>query len=119
MSRSINDHLTKSFSFKPWLFHSGQGDVIALVSGALGSDWTVLRETDCEGDVSIIALPAEETDRTPCFILYEKGGQAHVASVRRDKWDRDLSFDSFSEAVDAFIVEALASSAAAHRQPIE
>lgn len=113
VTRSTNDPLTNTFSFVPWLFHSGQDDVIAMVSGALGPDWTVLRETDCEGDVSIIALPAEETGRTPSFILYEKDGQTHVASVRCDQWGLDLIFDSFSKAVDAFIAEALASSVAA------
>jgi hypothetical protein len=35
---------------------------------------------------------------------------AHVATMKCDEWENDLSFASFQQATDAFIAEAQASS---------
>jgi hypothetical protein len=109
MKRLFDPCVTEAFSAAPWLFEPGLGDVSALLSQALGADWTVEREIDCEGHVSIIALPEDETDGTPSFILYEKDGLARVATVKCDEWVNDWGFDSFLTAVYKFIAEALAS----------
>jgi hypothetical protein len=65
----------------------------------------VHRETDCEGDVSVITLPADD-EAIPAFILYEKGGLARVATVTGDEWANDWSSPSFELAIAMIITEA-------------
>jgi hypothetical protein len=109
MTHALDDGLTKAFSETPWLLKPAEhGDVLAVLSAALGSDWAVERETDSEGEISIIALPAEESNGTPTFVLYEKDGQARVATIRGDEWECDHGFNGFRQAVDAIIAEARA-----------
>jgi hypothetical protein len=109
MTHALDDGLTKAFSATPWLLQpTEQGDMVAVLSAALGSDWVVERETDSEGEVSIIALPTEELNGTPAFILYEKDGKARVATIRGDEWECDHGFNGFRQGVDAIIAEARA-----------
>jgi hypothetical protein len=106
MTHTVGDGLTKAFAAVPWLFEPAAfGEVVAVLSEALGPDWTVGRETDCEGDVSIIALSTLDAEGMPAFILYEKDGKTHVATVKDDEWECDRRFDSFRQAIDAFIAE--------------
>jgi hypothetical protein len=82
--------------------------VVAVLKEALGGSWVVERETDCTGEVSIIAFPVGENEGTPSFILFESEGRARLATISSDEWNGDRAFDSFPEAVSAFITEALA-----------
>jgi hypothetical protein len=68
----------------------------------------VERETDCTGEVSIIALPVGGNEGTPSFILFESKGRACLAAIIADAWRWDRAFGSFPEAISAFIAEALA-----------
>jgi hypothetical protein len=116
MTHPHNQGLINIFPAAPWLLlPATAGEVVSVLSTALGADWAVERETDCEGEVSIIALPAGDVGRLPAFILYEKNGQTRIATVRSDEWERDRGFASFRQAVDALIVEARASSNAEQR----
>lgn len=81
-------------------------DVIDELSMALGPKWDVGREIDYVGDVMIIALPADDIDAMPALILYEKDGQAHVATVRGVDWEADHAFSSFRHAVIEMILTA-------------
>jgi hypothetical protein len=73
-----------------------------VLSATLGPTWGVYRETDCEGEVSIIVLPVAD-DAKPAFLLYEKGGVARVATVAGDDWEGDQGYPSFHDAVAAII----------------
>jgi hypothetical protein len=106
MAHAINRDLSKVFAHASWLLpREPARDVVEVLSEGLGPGWTVHRETDCEGDVSVIALPADE-EAIPAFILYEKGGVARVATVRGDDWEGDWSSPSFELAIAMIITEA-------------
>ena len=99
------DILNRTFARASWLFESeSPRDVIVRLSEALGPSWTVHRETDCEGEVSIIVLPLAD-DVEPAFVLYEKEGVARVAAVAGDDWEGDQGFASFQQAVAGIITE--------------
>jgi hypothetical protein len=105
----VDDNLTKIFPAARWLFDpAAPSDVVAVVSKALGPDWAVEREIDCDGEVSIVALPTMDDAPTPAFILYEKGGRTRVATIRDDEWKCDHGFNSFRQGVGALIAEAMA-----------
>lgn len=72
------------------------------LAGALGPIWSVHREADHEGEVSIVVLPADD-DNEPVFVLYEKDGLARVGTVRRDEWVGDEGFSGLQDAIDAII----------------
>jgi len=79
-------------------------DVLVVLVEALGPAWSVRREIDYEGEVSIIVLPvADETD--PGFLLYEKEGLACVATITGDDWVGDQGFATFQEAISAIITK--------------
>jgi hypothetical protein len=106
MSHTVDHFLTKAFSAAPWLFQPAGPDVLLALADALGDDWTVCCETDCEGENSIIAISTVEADRLPSILLYEKGGMPHVASVVDDEWCGERAFDTVHRAMGAFITLA-------------
>jgi hypothetical protein len=92
-------------------------DVVDELSAALGPKWDVMREIDYVGEISIIALPADDIDAMPTLIMYEKDGQAHVATIRGVEWETNHAFSSFRHAVSAMI--ATAASLSLSRSPIK
>jgi hypothetical protein len=104
----VYDGLTKAFPTTPWLFQPATPDVVAVLSEALGADWAVERETDCEGEVSIIALSTIAVEGAPSLILFENDGQACVATMNGDDLGWKRRFSSFQQAIDAFIAAAQA-----------
>lgn len=105
MTSAIDNILNRAFAGAPWLFErEAHCDVIVSLSRALGPWWTVLRETDCEGEVTIVVLPLVD-DAKPAFVLYEKEGEARVAAVGGDDWEGDRGFPCFQEAVAGIISE--------------
>jgi hypothetical protein len=109
MTHATNYDLANAFPGAPWLFLPAElGDVVAGLKEALSDDWVVERATDCAGEVSIIAFPVREDERTPSFILFESEGRARLAMIECDEWKWDHAFDGFGEAVRAFIAEARA-----------
>jgi hypothetical protein len=114
MTHPVNYDLANAFPVSPWLFLPAElGEVIPVLRAALGDDWVVEEETDCAGEVSIIAFPVGQGEGTPSFILFGSEGRARLAAIIADEWKWDRAFASFPEAVDAFIGEAMA------HQPIE
>jgi len=88
-------------------------DAAAVLSAALAPKWSVQREVDYVGEVSIILLPAHdhptiEHRALPSFILFEKDGQARVATVTEDQWVADQGFRDIQPAVTAIIAAAAA-----------
>jgi hypothetical protein len=63
---------------------------------------SVERETECQGEVSIIILPIADESK-PAFVLYERRGMACVAAVAEDDWEGDQVYASFQDAVAAVI----------------
>jgi len=115
MTHAINYALADAFPSAPWLFFPAElGEVIAVLKETLGDDWGVERAIDCEGEISIIALPVGGDEWAPSFILFEKEGRAHLAVISFDEWKWDQAFASFGEAVNAFIAEAQAYSLTWH-----
>jgi hypothetical protein len=105
-----DDGLAKAFPAIPWLFQPAAPDVIAVLSNALSTDWVVARETDYEGRMSVITLPALGKEKLPSFILYERDGQTHVATITGDEWANDRCFDDFRQAVSVVVGIARAAS---------
>ena len=81
-------------------------DVVDELSAALGPKWDVMREIDYAGEASIIVLPAGDIDAMPTLIMYEKQGQAHVATIRGVEWETNHTFSSHRHAVSAMIATA-------------
>jgi hypothetical protein len=104
----VCDGLTKAFPTTPWLFQPATPDVVAVLSEALGTDWAVERETDCEGEVSIIALSTIAVEGAPSLILFENDGQTCVATMNGDDLGWKRRFSGFQQAIDAFIAAARA-----------
>ncbi len=85
-------------------------DAVASLSAAASDAWEVERMVDPAGEVSIIVLPTSDDPALPTFMLYEKHGQARVATIRDDVWESDVAFTSGRQAVAAITAatEALA-----------
>jgi hypothetical protein len=108
MTPAIDNIFSTTFASSSWSFATeAPRDVIVELSEALGPIWSVCRESDCEGDVSIIVLPLDD-DAAPTFVLYEKRGVACVATVSGDDWDGVQGFAGLQEAVAAIIAAASA-----------
>lgn len=105
MIHAADTNLTASFASSSWLRQTFVPvDILATLSERLGAPWHVHREIDCEGEVSIIVFPGgdDDDDETlPVFILYEKNGLAHVATVEADEWKTAQDFASIQGAADA------------------
>jgi hypothetical protein len=80
------------------------------LAGALGPIWSVHREADHEGEVSIVVLPADD-DPGPAFILYEKDGLARVGTVSSDEWISDEGYFGIRAALEAIVAKAAAATA--------
>jgi hypothetical protein len=79
-------------------------DVFAVLREHLHSEWTVAREVDPSGDVSIIVFPRCPDTEEPTFIIYECGGLAHVAKVFDEIWQDDGDFITCRQAVQSVLM---------------
>jgi hypothetical protein len=89
-------------------------DAIALLSPILASAWEVVREVDPAGEVSIVAFSTADDLAMPTFSLFEKGGQAVVATIRDDVWESEQGFASYRQAVSTILAEAMRVDATPH-----
>lgn len=79
-------------------------DIHAALSEALGAGWLVQRETNPDGEVSILVMAADdETNVLPTFMLYECDGLVQVATVQDDAWQHLSGFASAQAAVVAVV----------------
>ena len=79
-------------------------DIHAALSRVLSPDWIVQRETNPDGEMSILVMAADdETNVLPTFMLYECDGLVQVATVQDDAWQHLSGFASAQAAVAAII----------------
>jgi hypothetical protein len=81
-------------------------DVLGALSAALSPDWSVEREVDPGGDISIIVLPTCEDPGCTAFVLYEENGFVQVATISGDSWQSRRPFPTCQRAVAAIVVAA-------------
>ncbi len=89
-----------------FLTADAEREAVEMLTEALAPVWTVYKETDYQGEVSIIALPADDND-VPAFILFEKNGRPHMAKVRGDEWESEESCASVEAAIAGIIAQTL------------
>ena len=81
-------------------------DVGNALASALAPFWTIERELDPFGDLTVIVLPVSDTDARPSFILYEADGLVQVSTFVCDDWRSRQTFRTCQRAVDAIIEAA-------------
>ena len=81
-------------------------DVVTALSDALTPTWSVEREVDPAGDLSIIVLPECDESALPGFVLYEDDGLVQVATVVGDAWKATRIFPTCQCAVAAILAAA-------------
>jgi hypothetical protein len=85
-------------------------DVVAALTSALPACWTVEREFDPDGDLSIVVFPTCDEPAQPSLVLYEDNGFVAVATIIGDIWRGKRTFPTCRRAVDAIVATAMASS---------
>ncbi len=78
-------------------------DVGAALASALTPFWTIERELDPFGDLTVIVLPVDDATARPCFILYEADAVVQVSTFVGDDWRCRQTFRTCQRAVDAII----------------
>jgi hypothetical protein len=81
-------------------------DVAATLTCVLTPLWTVERELDPTGDLSIVILPFGDTAALPTFVLYEKDGLVQVSTFLGEDWQSCQAFRTCQRAVAAIIAAA-------------
>jgi hypothetical protein len=81
-------------------------DVRATLTCALTPFWTVERELDPNGDLSIVILPFSDTTVLPGFVLYEKDGLVQVSTFLGEDWQSRQAFHTCQRAVAAIVAAA-------------
>ncbi|HEX2940666.1 MAG TPA: hypothetical protein VHO91_06435 [Rhodopila sp.] len=103
MNRIIERLRVEALGNRYWLStQHGGADILDAMKHALAPDWTVDKVTDCNGEESVIILPAS-LDSAISFILYEEEARLVVATVRDDEWAGFSRFASLEAAVTALL----------------
>jgi hypothetical protein len=90
-----------------WLREARSGfDVGATLKSALAPLWTVDREFDPSGDLSVIVMSVSDTAAHPSFVLYEENAVVKVSTFLGDNWRNRQTFRTCQRAVDAIIEAA-------------
>jgi hypothetical protein len=90
-------------------------DVAATLTSVLTPIWTVERELDPSGDLSIVVLPVGDSDFRPTFLLHEEDGLVQVSTFFGEDWHCRQAFATCQRAVAAIIAVAIpASPSVAH-----
>lgn len=90
-----------------WLSNArSRFDVADVLISELTPGWTVEREVDPSGELSIVVLPMLDTAARPSFVLYEEDGLVQVSIFRGEDWQRRQSFRTCQRAVAAIIAAA-------------
>lgn len=106
----IAKHDTSILAARAWLGDAmSPFDVVAALTSALPSCWTVEREFDPTDDLSIVVLPVRDESAQPTFILYEENGFVAVATVIADSWHGKQTFPTCRRAVEAIVAMAIPS----------
>jgi hypothetical protein len=106
MGHLIEQKYTQSLAAK-WLRDAmSPFDVVATLSTALAPAWSVEREIDPSGDLTIIVLPTGDRLVRSAFVLYEDNGYAHVGIIMGEIWQSKRAFPTCQQAVAAVIAAA-------------
>ena len=77
----------------PWLRDAmAPFDVAGTLSAALAPAWTVEREIDPSGDLTIIILPTGDASQRSAFWTIEDNGRVHVGTIRGEIWHSTCAF---------------------------
>jgi hypothetical protein len=82
-------------------------DVVAELSAALPPHWTVDREVDPVGDISVIVFPTCDDPERLAFVLYEDNGFVQVGTVKGETWQARRTFPTCQRAVAAIVAAAV------------
>jgi hypothetical protein len=97
----------ESLTDEAWLRDARSNfDVGATLASALTPAWTVEREVDPFGDLSLVMLPACGTPARPTFVLYEEDGLVQVSTFFGEDWQHRQAFRTCQRAVAAIVAAA-------------
>jgi hypothetical protein len=107
MGHLVEQQYIRPLTAKKWLQDAmSPFDVAATLSAALAPAWTVEREIDPSGDLTIIVLPTGDGSIRSAFVLYEDDGRAHVGTITGEVWQSKRAFPTCQRAVAAIIAAA-------------
>jgi hypothetical protein len=116
MAHVVEKSDVRALSDEAWLRDARSSfDAGAALTSALTPAWSVEREVDPCGELSIIVLPAADTAAHPTFALYEENGLVQVSTFLGEDWQCRQTFQTCQRAVAAIIhTAALTSPSAPH-----
>jgi hypothetical protein len=107
MAHVVVKHDVRALNDERWLRDARSSfDVGATLTSALTPFWTVDREFDPSGDLSVIVLPVGDTGAHPSFVLYEQDAVVKVSTFLGEDWRSRRTFRTCRRAVDAIIEAA-------------
>jgi hypothetical protein len=107
MAHVVVKHDDRALNDETWLRDARSSfDVGAVLTSALTPFWTVDREFDLSGDISVIILPVGDTAERPSFILYEEDAVVQVSTFVGEEWRSRRTFRTCQRAVGAVIEAA-------------
>jgi hypothetical protein len=107
MAHVVEKNDLRDLTEEAWLSDARASfDVGATLTCALAPRWTVERELDPCGDLSIVILPLSDTAALPTFVLYEKDGLAQVSTFLGEDWLSRQAFRTCRRAVAVIIAAA-------------
>ena len=87
MAHVVEKNDVRALTDQAWLHDARSSfDAGAALTSALTPAWSVERETDPWGELSIVVLPAADTTAHPSFVLYEKNGSVQVSTFLGENW---------------------------------
>jgi hypothetical protein len=110
MGRLADQKYTRTLDAERWLREVMLPlDVVATLSDALSPAWTVEREVDPSGELTIVVLQAGDGRRPrSAFAFYEDDGRVHVGTIKGETWQSTRAFPTSHSAVAAIISAATA-----------
>ena len=107
MGHLVEQKYIQPLPAKQWLRDAmSPFDVVATLLAALAPAWTVEREIDPLGDLTIIVLPAGYGSARSAFVLYEDNGCAQFGTIKGEIWQSKCAFPTCQRAVAAIIAAA-------------
>jgi hypothetical protein len=104
MTHVVDKNDVQTVADEAWLRDARSDfDAGAVLTNALHPDWTVEREIDPSGEVSIVVLPTLGTAGRLTFVMYEEDGLVWLSTFHGEDWQRRQSFRTCLRAVAAIV----------------
>jgi hypothetical protein len=117
MTHVVVKHEVRALKDEIWLRDARSSlDLCASLTSALAPFWTVDRQLDPSGELSVIILPVHDTDERLTFVVYEDNAVVQVSTFVGEEWRSRQSFRTCQRAVDA-IIEAASAAGPSTSQP--